>query len=245
MGAVTVITSGKGGVGKSTVSVGLARALSKRGRRVLLVDCDAGLRSLDRMTGVDEGLVFDISDVVGGRCAPIEAIYPCEGFEGMFLMPAPVSGEDLVKAPVMKKLTNVLRQYYDHVILDCPAGVGSGFRAACEPADRAIVVCNPEPVSVRSAGRVRLLLNDMGIDKQRLVINRFNSKTFAKFRLIDDLDDVINQTGIRLLGVVPEDVSLISAYLADNEAPKGCRGMMALSRIAARLEGEHIPLYLK
>lgn len=84
MGAVTVITSGKGGVGKSTVSVGLARALSKRGKRVLLIDCDAGLRSLDRLTGVEKILVYDVSDVVNGRCAPIEAIYSCEGFEGMF-----------------------------------------------------------------------------------------------------------------------------------------------------------------
>ena len=245
MGAVTVITSGKGGVGKSTVSVGLARALSKRGKRVLLIDCDAGLRSLDRLTGVEKILVYDVSDVVNGRCAPIEAIYSCEGFEGMFLMPAPASGEDMVKAPVMKRLVELLRQYYDHIILDSPAGIGTGFRAACEPADRAIVVCNPDPVCVRSAAKVHGLLEAAGISKQRLVINRYDVKNFERLKSLDDLDAVIDEAGIRLLGIVPEDVSLISAYLSCEEAPKGCLGMMALTRIAARLEGETVPVYLK
>ena len=94
MGIATVITSGKGGVGKSTLAVGLGRALAQRGRRVLLVDCDAGLRSLDRMTGTEENLVFDIADVVFARCSPAEAIYPCGGAEGLFLLPAPSLGED-------------------------------------------------------------------------------------------------------------------------------------------------------
>lgn len=104
MGIATVITSGKGGVGKSTLAVGLGRALAQRGRRVLLVDCDAGLRSLDRMTGTEENLVFDIADVVFARCSPAEAIYPCGGAEGLFLLPAPSLGEDFIRPGVMKKL---------------------------------------------------------------------------------------------------------------------------------------------
>ena len=111
MGVSTVITSGKGGVGKSTVSVGLGRALAQRGRRVLLIDCDAGLRSLDRMTGTEEALVFDLSDVIQGRCAPADAIYPCTETEGLFLLPAPSSGEDMASPSVMRRLVPLLKRY--------------------------------------------------------------------------------------------------------------------------------------
>lgn len=245
MGAVTVITSGKGGVGKSTVSVGIARALSQRGRRVLMVDCDAGLRSLDRLTGIEEKLVYDMSDVVCGRCAPIEAIYPCDDTDRLFLMPAPASGEDMVKSEVMLRLVSILRQHFDHVIMDCPAGIGEGFRAACRPADRALIVCNPEPVSVRSAANVDRLLQEMNITGRRLVINRFSGKVFDKIKSLKDLDAVIDETGVRLLGVVPEDTDMTASYLSGEEAPKGCKGILAVSRIAGRLEGERIPVVLK
>lgn len=110
MGVSTVITSGKGGVGKSTVSVGLGRALAQRGRRVLLIDCDAGLRSLDRMTCTEEALVFDLSDVIQGRCAPADAIYPCTETEGLFLLHAPSSGEDLASPSVMRRLVPLLKR---------------------------------------------------------------------------------------------------------------------------------------
>lgn len=245
MGAVTVITSGKGGVGKSTTAVGLGRSLAKKGRRVLLVDCDAGLRTLDRMTGIEEGLVYDIADVVSGRCAPIEAIYPCSNFSGLFVMPAPVRGEDMVRAGVMKRLVPLLKRYYDHVLLDSPAGVGRGFEAAACSADRALVVCNPDPVCVRSTAAIHGLLNQLGIKKQRLAINRFNSDLFEKISVMGDLDRVIDEAGIRLLGVVPEDVSLAAAILRGEEAPKGSEGMLSLQRLAGRLEGERIPILLK
>ena len=180
MGIATVITSGKGGVGKSTVAVGLGRALAQRGRRVLLVDCDAGLRSLDRMTGAEENLVFDMADVVFARCSPAEAIYPCGEAQGLFLLPAPSLGEDLIRPGVMKKLVPLLTQYYDHVLLDSPAGVGSGFRSAAAGADRAIVVCNPDPVCVRSAASVRELLGKLSVQETRLVINRFSGQRFGQ-----------------------------------------------------------------
>ena len=126
MGTAIVVTSGKGGVGKSTVSLGLASQFAAGGERVLLLDCDAGLRSLDRMTGTEEALVFDSSDVVAGRCAPADAIYPCVTMPGVSLMPAPASGEDLVPERVMLRLVPLLKRYFDRVILDSPAGVGRG-----------------------------------------------------------------------------------------------------------------------
>ncbi len=240
MGVSTVITSGKGGVGKSTVSVGLGRALARRGRRVLLIDCDAGLRSLDRMTGTEENLVFDIADVVYGRCAPAEAIYPCAEAEGLFLLPAPSSGENMIRPGVMRKLVPLLKRYYDHVLLDSPAGVGSGFRSASCAADRALIVCSPDPVCVRGANTVGGLLR--GIEDKRLIINRFNGEFFQETDAFGDLDGVIDAAGIRLFGVVPEDFSLAAAFLRGRQAKEGSKGMMALSRMAGRLEGEDVPI---
>lgn len=244
MGAATVITSGKGGVGKSTVSVGMACALAKKGRRVLLVDCDAGLRSLDRMTGIEENLLYDLADVVNGRCAPAQAIYECSGYPGVFVMPAPARGEDMVGQKVMKSLVPVLKKYYDHVILDCPAGVGRGFRAACAAADRAILVCTPDPVCIRSCAAASGLLHEMGIEKQRLVINRYDSTYFRKIKTVKDLDTVIDETGVRLLGVVPEDEDFAASLLRGENPPAGCAASMALGRISGRLEGTRIPVRL-
>lgn len=242
MGIATVITSGKGGVGKSTMAVGLGRALAQRGRRVLLVDCDAGLRSLDRMTGTEENLVFDMADVVFARCAPAEAIYPCGGAEGLFLLPAPSLGENMIRPGVMKKLVPLLKRYFDHVLLDSPAGVGGGFRSAASGADRALVVCNPDPVCVRSAGVARELLQKLEIPEIRLIINRFNGELFRETQVYSDLDSVIDEAGIRLMGVIPEDLALVAAFLQGKSAREDSSGMKALCRVAGRLEGENIPI---
>lgn len=242
MGVSVVLTSGKGGVGKSTVCVGLGRALAARGRRVLLVDCDAGLRSLDRMTGVEENLVYDIADVVFGRCAPSQAIYPCSQSEALFLLPAPSSGENMIRPAVMRKLVPLLKRYYDYVLLDSPAGVGSGFRAACCGADRALVVCNADPVCVRSAGSVRELLGKSGVSDLRMIINRFHPALFEATGVYGDLDGVIDAAGIRLIAMVPEDFSLAAQFLKGVKAREESRGMKALSRLAGRLEGEAIPV---
>ena len=242
MGLATVITSGKGGVGKSTVSVGLGRALARRGRRVLLIDCDAGLRSLDRMTGIEENLLFDISDVVYGRCAPAEAIYPCGDEDGLFLLPAPSNAENMIRPGVMRKLVPLLKRYYDHVLLDSPAGVGGGFRSASCAADRALIVCNPDPVCVRGAHAVGGLLQKLSVEEQRLVINRFNGEFFNETGVYGDLDSVIDAAGIRLFGVVPEDFSLASSFLKGKRAKDTSKGMMALHRMAGRLDGETVPI---
>ncbi len=240
MGVSAVVTSGKGGVGKSTVSLGLGQALAQRGRRVLLVDCDAGLRSLDRMTGTEEGLVFDLADVVSGRCAPAEAIYPC-GEGQLFLLPAPASGEGLVFPAVMRRLVPMLKQYYDYVLLDSPAGVGEGFRSAACGADRALVVCSPDPVSVRGAATANAQLRKLDVEDRRLVINRFANGPFQKAGAYPDLDGVIDGTGVRLLGLVPEDGAL-ARFLQGKPVPEDSPGVKALRRIAGRLEGESIPV---
>lgn len=244
MGKAAVITSGKGGVGKSTVTVALGYALAAKGHRVLLIDCDAGLRSLDRMTGIEEKLVYDIADVVFGRCAPIEAIYPCADAAGLFLLPAPASAEDLIRPAVMEKLVPLLKKYYDYVLLDSPAGVGTGFRAAACAADRALIICSPDPVCIRGTAIVKKLLDEMHVTEQGLIINRFNSMFFDTTGAYGDLDSVIDDAGIRLFGVVPEDFSFAAAFLKGRQADVKSGGAMALSRISGRLEGEMIPVAL-
>lgn len=241
MGIATVITSGKGGVGKSTVTVGLGRALAGRGRRVLLIDCDAGLRSLDRLTGTEESLVYDISDVVYGRCSPAEAIYSCNQ-DGLFLLPAAASVDDRIPPAVMGRLAPLLKRYYDHVLLDSPAGVGSGFQSAACAADQALVLCSPDPVCARSTASVRGLLEDMGLRDARLVINLLDLKLFWETNAFYDLDSVVDACGLRLMGVIPKDGKLAAAALQGKPAPMNSPGRMALERIAARLEGEAVPL---
>lgn len=248
MGTAIVVTSGKGGVGKSTVSLGLAAQFAANGERVLLIDCDAGLRSLDRMTGVEEALVFDSSDVVAGRCAPAEAIYPCGAMPGVSLMPAPANGEDLVPQHVMQRLVPMLKRYFDRVLLDSPAGVGRGFRAAAAAADRALIVCSPDPVCIRDASIVRRLLTETGVSQQRLIINRFQAEYFKSISsesgVCRDLDDVIDLSGVRLVGVVPEDRKMAAAFARGRCPETDAPGMMALSRIAARLNGVSVPLVM-
>lgn len=259
MGSAIVVTSGKGGVGKSTVSLGLAAQFAANGERVLLIDCDAGLRSLDRMTGVEEALVYDISDVVAGRCSPAEAIYPCAAVPGAFLMPAPAGGEDLVPPNVMQRLVPMLKRYFDRILLDSPAGVGRGFRSASAAADRALIVCSPDPVCIRDAAIVRRLLAETGVSDRRLIINRFSAEFFQSMApempgkkeetetasaFCRDLDDVIDQSGVQLIGIVPEDKKLAAAFACGRMPGADTPGRMALSRIAARLNGVFVPLAL-
>lgn len=248
MSSAYVLTSGKGGVGKSTVAVGLASQFAAGGERVLLFDCDAGLRSLDRMTGTESTVVYDSSDVVAGRCAPVQAVYPCPSMPGVSLMPAPLSGEDLIPEGAMLRLVPLLKRYFDRVLLDSPAGVGRGFRAAAAAADAALVVCSPDPVCIRDAASVRALLSEMGVEETRLVINRFLPSYFDAVAdgdgpgALRDLDDVIDTAGIRLLGVVPEDRAFAARLLRGELPSVGTPGMAALSRIAARLSGVAVPL---
>ncbi len=241
MGVSTVITSGKGGVGKSTVCAGLGLALGSMGRRVLMVDCDAGLRCLDRLTGADKEVVFDISDVVHGRCAPKEAIYPCPWCDGLFVLPA--SPSDLVTPAVMRNLGRMLKKYFDHVLFDSPAGLGVGFAAAACSATRALVVASADPMSIRAAQSANALLKEMKIEQTRLIINRLSIEFFREMGTYEDLDAVIDSAGIRLIGVVPEDLPMSVAMLGGCAPKSEGPGMLAFKRIALRLEGERVPMY--
>ena len=143
MGQICVVTSGKGGAGKSTVTAGLGYALARSSGRVLLIDADAGLRSLDLMLGIGGTAMYDLSDVLAGNCEPVRAIYSSPVCSNVFVLPAPVRPEDMCSPPQMKKLCAGLAQYYDPVIIDCPAGMGRGFETAVAAAERALIVTTP------------------------------------------------------------------------------------------------------
>ncbi len=240
MGRIIVVTSGKGGTGKSTVSAGLAYALARLGKRILLIDGDAGLRSLDLMLGVGGNTVYDISDVFAGRCEPVRAIYASPVFQNVFVMPAPISLEQLCTPQEMQKLCRGLSKYYDVVIVDCPAGVGRGFETAVAAAQQALVVCTPDMVCMRDAH----ILSDLLADKQipaRLIINRLRPRKIMDGSM-PDIDTIIDESALQLLGVIPEDETVAVANANGRPLPLDCNAEICFSNIARRFIGQNIPL---
>lgn len=241
MGKITVITSGKGGVGKSTASVFLGRELCKRGRSVVLVELDSGLRTLDILTDMSQNVLFDVCDIIDDRCTVSQAVIPVKGEERLFLLPAPAFYTDSSQTELLKRLTFRLAQIFDHVLIDCPAGVGEAFKSAAECADDAIVIVTPDPVCVRDAAVVRKKLGDLGISERRLVINKFCCG-LVKDRVYYDIDTVIDLSGIRLIGVVPQDPTIIESGTTGAPLFDGTPAKIAFANIAARICGENVPL---
>lgn len=242
---IIVIASGKGGTGKSTVAVGLGTALAQSGCKVLLIDCDSGMRGLDIMLGITQNLVFDIADAVSGSCTVENTVYPCPGKQGLFLMPAPLNAYDEIAPQVLGQLVEGVADIFDYVIIDSPAGVGSGFDAAAYPATRGLVVVNTEPTSVRGGQNVANKLRSLGIDDIRLVINRFNKQTFRKMGLYEDLDEVIDITSLQLIGIIPEDYQLAAAIQSGKSGSDTGIGMKCLTKLARRIQGITEPLLIK
>ena len=243
MGEVIVVASGKGGTGKSSVSAGCAAALARAGNRVLLLDADAGLRSLDLMLGAVDDAVFDLGDVLAGNCEPVRAIREISRCEGLSLMPAPQSLQALAEPDDMRRLCKGLANYYDYLLIDAPAGIGKGFQVAAAAAGRAQVVVTPDPVCIRSGERVARLLQQEGAADRRLVINRYRPNVM-KLGLVEDLDAVIDGVGLQLIGVIPEDEQ-IPRYAANGEPlGGGCTAAKAMERLARRLMGQEIPMMI-
>lgn len=245
MKEIIVVASGKGGTGKSTVTVGIGSSLADEGYKVLLIDCDSGMRGLDIMLGVTQNLVFDIADAVSGSCTVENTVYPCPNKKGLFLMPAPLNAYDEVAPQVLSQVVEGVADIFDYIIIDSPAGVGSGFEAAAYPAGRALVVVNTEPTSLRGGQNVARKLGECGIDNIRLVINRFNRRTFEKMGLYADLDEIIDITSLQLIGIVPEDYSLAAAIQSGKSGDKSSKAMKALAKIAGRIQGRREPLMIK
>lgn len=236
---VFVVTSGKGGVGKSTVACGLAAALSARGRDVLLIDADEGLSCLDLMLGVAEEVMFDLGDVIGGGCSLLQAVYPVAADGTLGLMPAP-KGHGALTPEKMQQVISEARQLYDFIIIDSTAGVGSGFQSAAFVADEALDIVSPDPVCIRDAARLSRILADSGIKKCRMIINRFDYHAMKR-GIFPDIDRIIDSAAFQLIGIVPTD-GVVPVFAAKGKPVVRGRAARAFGRIADRILGKNMPL---
>lgn len=242
MSKVITLTSGKGGTGKSTLSAGLAVALVNRGNSVLLIDSDAGMRSLDILLGLSEQIVFDIADVVSGSCTIDSAVYRCPQDKKLYMIPAPHNADEVLSPTIFKKIVQALKKRFNYVIIDAPAGVGLGFETAVAPAELVLAVANTEPASLRGCGNVRVRLGELDKKNVRLLINKFNYKNFKNQAIYYNLDQIIDLTGIQLLGIVPEDKFFAAVTQRGEVISEPSGATVALDCIAARIEGESVPL---
>lgn len=237
MGKVFAILSGKGGTGKSTVSVGLGLSYAAKGQKVLLIDLDEGLRCLDLMTGVTEELVFDLADLLEGR--PLaDGIYSTALSENLFLIPAPAA-ENRLKIPLFQTLISVLSAEYDVIILDFAAGINRDLLSALPPDTRCLAVCNPDPVSIRGAATLSDCL--VGFHREPLLIlNQFIAWNFCDSGF-QTIDDVVDAGGMRLIGIVSHDAALTQLSVCHTLPAKG-NAARAFARIVRRLDGENVKL---
>ncbi len=205
MSEVIVVTSGKGGVGKTTATANMGTGLALKGYKVVLIDADIGLRNLDVVMGLENRIVYDLVEVVEGNCRVKQALIRDKRYEGLFLLPAAQTRDKTAVSPEqMKTLCDTLREEYDYVIIDCPAGIEQGFKNAIAGADRAIIVTTPEVSAVRDADRIIGLLEANEINNIKLIINRIKMNMVRKGDMMD-IDDVLEILSVDILGVVPED----------------------------------------
>jgi septum site-determining protein MinD len=240
---VITITSGKGGVGKTTATANLAVALAAEGSKVVCIDGDIGLRNLDVILGLENRIVYDIVDVIEGRCRLKQAMIRDKKLPNLYLIPAAQTRDKNAVSPSdMNRLIKDLRPDFDFVLIDSPAGIERGFRNAIAAADRVIVVTNPEISAVRDADRVIGILEAEDKGPGALIINRLNPVLVKKNDMLS-ADDVLDLLAIELIGIVPEDENVIigsnrGAPVASD--PKSKAGQ-AFRNIAKRLKGETVP----
>ena len=245
MGArVIVITSGKGGVGKTTTTANIGAALADKGHKVLLIDTDIGLRNLDVVMGLENRIVYDLIDVIEGRCRISQALIKDKRCQNLVLLPAAqIRDKNDVSTEQMKELIFSLKDSFDYILIDCPAGIEQGFKNAIAAADEAIVVTTPEVSATRDADRIIGLLEAAGIKNPRLVINRLRIDMVKEKNMLS-VEDILDILAVKLLGVVPDDENVVIStnkgeplvYKGDSLAAK------AFKNIASRIEGIEVPL---
>ncbi len=238
-----VVTSGKGGVGKTTTTANVGAALAKRGHRVVLIDTDIGLRNLDLVLGVEKRIVFDLVEVVEGRCQLRQALIKDKRFEALWMLPAAQTREkEAVSEEAMAKIVHELAETHDYVIVDCPAGIEHGFRAAIAGAAEAIVVTTPEVSAIRDADRVVGKLKAAN-KPLRLILNRVRPEMVRSGDMMS-VQDVAEILGAELLGVVPDDEEIIDTTNRGEPVvldPANRLGAV-YDKIARRLDGETVAL---
>ncbi len=244
MGEAIVITSGKGGVGKTTTTANIGAGLAKQGKKIALIDADIGLRNLDVVMGLENRIVYDLVDVVEGFAKLKHALIKEKRFENLYLLPAAQTRDKTAVSPEqMRDLVAEMKEDFDYVLIDSPAGIEQGFKNAVSGADKALVVATPEVSSVRDADRIIGLLEAQEKHKPFLIINRIRASMVKKGDMMD-IDDMIEILAIELLGVVPEDEAIVVSTNRGEPAvlnPQSRAGE-AYRNIVRRLEGEDVPM---
>ena len=243
MSEVIVITSGKGGVGKTTTSANVGTGLAMLGEKVVLIDTDIGLRNLDVVMGLENRIVYNLVDVVEGNCRMKQALIKDKRYPNLFLLPsAQTRDKSSVTPGQMQKLVDDLREEFDYVLLDCPAGIEQGFKNAIAGADRAFVVTTPEVSAIRDADRIVGLLEAGDIKKIDLIVNRIRMDMVRRGDMMS-IEDVVDILAIDLIGAVPDDENIVIATnqgepLVGNSTLAG----QAYMNICRRIVGEEVPM---
>ncbi|MEG0910189.1 MAG: AAA family ATPase [Ruthenibacterium sp.] len=238
---VLMLASGKGGTGKSTVSVLLGAKLAARGHRVLLVELDSGLRSVDVISGVYGKTVYDVEDILSGRCRADKAVAESPLYPNLAVISAPYSGGTVQTAPLAAFLQQV-HDAFDFILLDTAAGMGSPFEAAAAVAHLALLVITPDPVTLRDGRIVSDALYEHPCLTVRLLLNKV-PQTLAGTG-IEDLDVCIDTVGAQLIGVLPDSEQVKIAGATGTKLPQDCKADRAFAAVAARICGQEIPLVI-
>lgn len=244
MSEVIVVTSGKGGVGKTTTSANLGTGLALAGKKVAVVDADIGLRNLDVILGLENRVVYNLIDVIEGNCRLKNALIRDKRYENLYLLPAAQTRDkDAVSPEQMQKLCESLKEEFDYVILDCPAGIEQGFKNAIAGADRAIVVTTPEVSAVRDADRIIGLLEANELKNPQLILNRIRVDMVKRGDMMS-LEDVTEILAIDTLGIVPDDESIVVSANRGEPAvtDENSKAGQAYRNIAQRIMGNNVPL---
>jgi septum site-determining protein MinD len=243
-GRTIVITSGKGGVGKTTTVANLGTTLAKKKQSVVMVDADIGLRNLDVVMGLENRIVYNLVDIIEGKCRKQQAMIRDRKLSNLYMIPAAQTREKNAVTPEqMKTLCAELAEEFDYVLIDCPAGIEQGFKNAVAGAQAAVVVTTPEVSAIRDADRVIGLLEAAMLRNIHLVINRLNARMVKKGDMMST-EDIVSLLSVPLLGVVPESEEVVVS--TNRGIPlvheRGSRAGAAFRRIAARLNGEDLPI---
>lgn len=242
MGEVIVITSGKGGVGKTTTTANIGAGLSRLGKKVIVIDTDLGLRNLDVVMGLENQIVYNLVDVISGTCRLKQALIRDKRYENLCLLPsAQTKDKSAISPGQMKKLTSELKEEFDYILLDCPAGIEQGFQNAIAGADRAIVVTTPEVSAIRDADRIIGLLESNQIKDNGLIINRIRMDMVKRGDMMS-VDDVTEILGATLIGAIPDDEQVvIGTNQGEPVIGMDSTAGKAYQNICRRIMGEDVP----
>lgn len=244
MAKTIVITSGKGGVGKTVAVSNIAVALSKLGKRVLMADIDIGLRNLDLAMGLSDVIVYDIIDVIEGKCSFDKAVFRFENHGHLHLLPAAQSTDkDFLNPENFQKLFSEIDKDYDYILLDCPAGIEKGFKSAIAGADLAIVTLTPEMSSVRDADKVITLLEMASMPEIKILINRVRQDMIKRGDMLT-IDEITDILGVSPIGIIEEDEIVLKSQKRNTLAvlESSSKAGKQFKNVAKRITGENIPI---